>query len=318
MDTTFDVSEIMQQPVETIAATAPLVDAAVGLAEGIGSLVVTRDGDHTGIVTKTDVVGAFAREESDVAVGEAMSTPVTTVREADSILDAALVLAGRGVSQAPVLDENAELVGIVSVRELAYYVPDLQFRAIRQDADATTGEARVGREGRPGGESRAAGEDRHGHVRRPGRVDTAYEETRWSFEYDGGDGIAVGDVASFSKPITEADVEEFAHATGDTNRLHLDESFADGTRFGRRIAHGVLSLGLVSAALARMPGAIIYLSQDCSYLGPVDLHTRVTARCEVAEDLGRDRYRIDISASTDDGDEVLSGGSTILVDEIPA
>lgn len=332
MEDRFCVADVMTRPVQTIVTSASIADAAARLADGVGSLVVTENGTHVGIVTKTDVVAAFARGEpgrtaegngsdgtagtdgSDGtagAVGDVMSSPLTTVRAEDSVIEAALVLAGRGVAQAPVLGEDDALVGVVSVRDLAYYVPDLRFRADRPwgeqgsvpDADVDAG---------------VAAADRHGHVRRPGRVDTAYEEARWSFEYDGGDGIAVGDVARFSKPVTEADVEEFAHATGDTNRLHLDESFAADTRFGRQIAHGVLTLGLVSAALARMPGVIIYLSQDCTYLGPVALDAEVTATCEVVEDLGGDRYRLDVQASTVDGEDVLSGGSTILVDEIPS
>ena len=65
--------------------------------------------------------------------------------------------------------------------------------------------------------------------------------------------IRVGDRVRFSKTISEDDVRAFAEASGDTNRLHLDDEYAEDTRFGRRIAHGTLVGGLISAALARLP-----------------------------------------------------------------
>jgi acyl dehydratase/predicted transcriptional regulator len=301
------VAEVMTTPVETISPGASLSNAADRLAEGYGSLVVARNGDVAGIVTQSDLVRALAEDRTDDVVETAMSTPAISVHEADDLAAAAGVLGEADVGQVVVLDDADDVVGVLSATDVVDYVPEL---ARHHDVPGSEEPERASEDDR-------RGHDRHGHVREPGRVDTAYEEAGWEFAYTGGDGIAVGDVATFSKPVTEADVEEFGHATGDTNRLHLDESFATETRFGRRIAHGVLSLGLVSAALARMPGAIIYLAQDCSYLGPVDLGDTVTARCEVTDALANDRYRIAISATNADGAEVLSGGSTILVDDVP-
>ncbi|NHN41757.1 CBS domain-containing protein [Halorubellus sp. JP-L1] len=296
------VEAVMTAPVETISPDATLETAATRLAEGVGSLVVTEDGDAVGIVTKTDLVAALAAGRTDATVERAMSTPVHSVHVDDDLGDAAVVLGEADVGQVVVVDDADAVVGVLSATTVVDYVPALAHRHGVAGA---------------GDPKRAGDRDRHGHVREPGRVDTAYEEGDWAFEWDGGDGIAVGNVARFSKHVTEADVEEFAHATGDTNRLHLDDEFAAGTRFGRRIAHGVLSLGLVSAALARMPGAIIYLSQDCSYLGPVDVGERCMATCEVVDDLGDDKYRLDVAVQDEDGEDVLSGGSTILVDDIP-
>ncbi len=62
-------------------------------------------------------------------------------------------------------------------------------------------------------------------------------------------GIKVGDTASFEKRVSEEDIVAFAHATGDEQPLHLDDSYAAKTRFKRRVAHGMLSAGLISAAL---------------------------------------------------------------------
>jgi len=304
------VAEIMTSPVDTIRADASVVDAASRLADGPGSLVVSTNGDVTGIVTRSDLVRALGAGRTDAPIADVMTTPVTSVGAGYDLATAARVLGDADVGQVVVLDDADELVGVLSATDVVDYVPAL---AHRRDGAGSSAGAGVEVEG--GAEPE--GRDRYGHVRRPGRVDTAYEEDDWRFEYDGGDGIAVGDVARFSKPITESDVDEFAHATGDTNRLHLDAAFASGTRFGRQVVHGVLSLGLVSAALARMPGAIIYLSQECSYLAPVDVGERVTARCEVVDDLGGDRYRLDVGAHAADGEELLEGGSTILVDDVP-
>jgi CBS domain-containing protein/acyl dehydratase len=313
-------SDVMTRPVETIAPDATLTDAATRLAEGFGSLVVTENGDAVGIVTQSDLVRALAVGDTSGTVADAMSAPPLSVREDDALGDAATVLGDADVGQVVVVDDAAALVGVLSATDVVDYVPAL---ARAHDVPGSEGvadaEGVAAHEGVVEGEgaARAGDRDRQGHVRQPGRVDTAYEEADWAFEYDGGDGVGVGDVARFSKPVTGDDVEAFAHATGDTNRLHLDDAFAAGTRFGRRIAHGVLTLGLVSAALARMPGAIIYLSQDCSYLGPVDLGERPMATCEVVDDLDGDRYRLDVAVQNEAGEMLLEGGSTVLVDDIP-
>lgn len=81
-----------------------------------------------------------------------------------------------------------------------------------------------------------------------------------------------------SKKITARDAEVFADLVGDHNPVHLDEAFAATTRFGRCIAHGMFSAGLISAAIASgWPGAI-YLSQALQFRAPVYLGDTVTAR----------------------------------------
>jgi acyl dehydratase len=63
--------------------------------------------------------------------------------------------------------------------------------------------------------------------------------------------IKPGDTASLSKTITDNDIRAFAEVSGDQNPLHLDEHFAKQTRFGRRVAHGMLGASLISAVIAR-------------------------------------------------------------------
>ncbi|ERH10904.1 MAG: acyl dehydratase [halophilic archaeon J07HX64] len=126
-----------------------------------------------------------------------------------------------------------------------------------------------------------------------------------------------GDRFSFTKTLTDEDVRAFAGASGDTNPLHLDEEYAEATRFGGRIAHGTLVGGLISAALARMPGVVVYLSQDTEFRNPVPVGERVTANCEIVEGLGNSQYRLTTVVR---GGEttVIDGEAVVLVDDPPA
>ncbi len=95
--------------------------------------------------------------------------------------------------------------------------------------------------------------------------------------------IHVGDAAEFSKTIKDEDVRVFADLTGDHNPVHLDDSYASGTRFGRRVAHGMLTASLISSVLAnKLPGeGTVYLSQSLKFVAPVYLDDTVTARVTV-------------------------------------
>lgn len=148
-----------------------------------------------------------------------------------------------------------------------------------------------------------------------------YSDLDWEFErtVDDPDHISVGDTVTFEKTLTEEDVRAFAHSSGDTNRLHLNDEFAAETRFGKRIVHGTLVSGLISAALARLPGLTIYLSQDLEFRGPVGIGDRVSARVEVVDALGDDQYRLETVIRDEDADEtVVEGEAVVLIDEFPA
>ena len=147
----------------------------------------------------------------------------------------------------------------------------------------------------------------------------SYRKANWDVErsVDSREEITVGDYVTFTKTITAEEVRTFAAISGDTNRLHLDEEFAADTRFGEPIAHGALVSGLISAALARLPGLTIYLSQDLQFLGPVMVGDTITARCEVVEVLGGDRYRLRTCVYDEDEETIIDGEAVVLVDEIP-
>ncbi|SDZ84625.1 Acyl dehydratase [Haloplanus vescus] len=164
-----------------------------------------------------------------------------------------------------------------------------------------------------------AGDDADADDRQPApSLEITYTKPDWTFESsDDGDGVSVGDRVRFTKRLTDAEVQTFADASGDTNRLHLDSEFAEKTRFGRRIAHGTLVSGVISAALARLPGLTIYLSQELEFRGPVHIGEEVTAICEVVEDLGDDRYRVTTVVEDEDGETVIDGEAVVLIDDVP-
>ncbi|MFC6719127.1 MaoC family dehydratase [Natrialbaceae archaeon GCM10025810] len=150
-------------------------------------------------------------------------------------------------------------------------------------------------------------------------VELSFGNESWSMvrSSDERDELEVGDYVRFSKPIREADVSAFAQITGDTNRLHLEDEFAEETQFAGRIVHGTLVAGTISAALARLPGLTIYLSQDLEFHAPVELDETVTAECEIVEDLGSDRYRLRTTVSNEDDQVVIDGEAVVLVSESP-
>ncbi|WP_237561289.1 MaoC family dehydratase [Halostella pelagica] len=157
--------------------------------------------------------------------------------------------------------------------------------------------------------------------RRPASVSSVeYDEADWESErsVENAADITVGDTVRFSKEVDDDDVHDFARASGDTNRLHLDEEFAETTRFGGRIAHGTLVSGLISAALARLPGLTIYLSQDLEFTGPVNIGDRITATVEIIEDLGDNQFRLS-TIITDENQEknVIEGEAVVLIDDLP-
>ena len=131
------------------------------------------------------------------------------------------------------------------------------------------------------------------------------------------DNLGVGDYVTFTKPITDDDVTAFAEASGDTNRLHLDDVFANETRFGDRVIHGTLVGGLISAALARLPGLTIYLSESLEFKGPAFIGATLTAHCEIVEDLGQERYRLTTRVTNHNGEELIDGEAVVLIDDPP-
>ena len=126
--------------------------------------------------------------------------------------------------------------------------------------------------------------------------------------------IKVGMARHLCKVVTDRDIEMFAEVSTDHNPVHLDDSYANDTVFGGRIAHGMLTAGLISAVIGeQLPGhGTVYLSQTLKFLWPVRPGDQVTAKVEVVEiDLGRRRVKIDTCCLVD-GKKVLTGEATVL------
>ncbi len=97
------------------------------------------------------------------------------------------------------------------------------------------------------------------------------------------DQLRLGQTASVGKTITEADILMFAAVSTDTNPVHLNAEIAAASPFRERIAHGMLSAGLISAVLGtQLPGpGTIYLAQTLKFRAPVKIGDTVTATVEV-------------------------------------
>ena len=124
------------------------------------------------------------------------------------------------------------------------------------------------------------------------------------------DELKVGDSAQTSKTITEKDINDFAGVTGDFNPVHLDQAYAEKTIFKGRIAHGLLSVGLLSAVLGNiLPGhGTIYISQEIKFLAPVRMGDTITAEVEVLELIQENnRAKFRTTCANQDGKLVVDG-----------
>jgi 3-hydroxybutyryl-CoA dehydratase len=127
--------------------------------------------------------------------------------------------------------------------------------------------------------------------------------------------LNIGDKASFQKTITETDVYLYAGITGDLNPAHINQVEAETTMFQGRIAHGMLTAGLVSAVLGmQLPGpGSIYLGQELKFLAPVRMGDTIKAEVEVIEKIEeKNRIKLNTICTNQNGVEVLKGIATIM------
>jgi 3-hydroxybutyryl-CoA dehydratase len=126
--------------------------------------------------------------------------------------------------------------------------------------------------------------------------------------------LNLGDNASRTKTITDEMIHTFATLSGDSNPLHLDDDYAKTTRFGRRVAHGMIAAGLISAILANdLPGpGSIYLGQTLQFTAPVYPGDSITTTVEVVK-IRDDKPIITLSTtcSNQDGTVVLDGEAVV-------
>ena len=128
--------------------------------------------------------------------------------------------------------------------------------------------------------------------------------------------MKLGDSAEITKKIEQADVDAFADLTGDHNPVHVDEEFAKTTRFGKPIAHGMLTASLISAVLAnKLPGeGSVYLGQTLQFVAPVFPGDEITARVTVKE-IREDKpiVKLETVCMNQRGEVVIRGEATVLI-----
>ena len=127
--------------------------------------------------------------------------------------------------------------------------------------------------------------------------------------------IAIGQTARYDKKIEERDIQLFAAVSGDVNPVHLDAEFAAASPFGERIAHGMLTGAIISAALAmELPGpGTIYLSQSLRFRLPVKIGDTVTVTLEVTANQDRRKIvTLECKASNEAGKLVASGVAEVM------
>jgi 3-hydroxybutyryl-CoA dehydratase len=126
--------------------------------------------------------------------------------------------------------------------------------------------------------------------------------------------LATGMSATFAKTITEADIVLFAGASGDNNAIHINEEFAKTSTFKGRIAHGMLTASVISAAIAsRLPGpGTIYLSQNLRFKAPVRPRDTVRATVTVKELIPAKRRVLLATVCTVEGNVVIDGEALVM------
>ena len=128
--------------------------------------------------------------------------------------------------------------------------------------------------------------------------------------------LKVGDTFAKSRLVTDELIRAFAELSGDHNPIHLDEEFAATTRFGKRIAHGMLSGAFISAVLGFefRERKIVYLSQEMRFIAPVFIGDTVTTTATVKrirEDKGI--VTLDTTCTNQDGNPTILGEAVVMI-----
>ena len=129
-------------------------------------------------------------------------------------------------------------------------------------------------------------------------------------------GLEIGMKASRTQTITAEDVAAFARISGDNNPVHLDEDYAKRTRFGRRIAQGIFSAGIISAVLANdLPGpGCVYMRQSLDFKAPVYIGDTITATVEITNYRAQSRIAtLRTFCTNQQGTVVIEGEAVVMV-----
>ncbi len=132
-------------------------------------------------------------------------------------------------------------------------------------------------------------------------------------------GVDVGYKTSHVKTISESDIARFAEVSGDFNPVHMNEEYARKTFFDGRIAHGIIAVALLSAAIAKLPGLVILLSNSSRFLKPVRIGDTITALAEVTN-TRKEKGIVTLknTCTNQNGEAVLEGETSVRLYEAPA
>lgn len=128
--------------------------------------------------------------------------------------------------------------------------------------------------------------------------------------------LQIGDKFSTERHVTDEVIRKFAEVSGDYNPIHLDEEFAKTTRFGRRIAHGMLSGAFISAVLGNefRERKIVYLSQTMKFTAPVYIGDTVTATgtiTNIRQDKGI--VTLETICTNQNGETLVKGEAVVMI-----
>lgn len=126
--------------------------------------------------------------------------------------------------------------------------------------------------------------------------------------------LEIGQSAMFGRTVTEADIAAFAGVSGDTNPIHLHDGFARSTRFGQRIAHGMLSGSFISTVIGtKLPGpGAVYVSQTMNFMAPVIIGDTITAVATITA-IDDKRRRVTLRTQCLNGDKVVIDGEAVVL-----
>lgn len=128
--------------------------------------------------------------------------------------------------------------------------------------------------------------------------------------------LKIGDKFSTSKQITDSVVRAFADLSGDYNPIHIDEEFAKTTRFGRRIAHGMISGALISAVLGYefKERRVVYLSQTKKFVAPVFIYDTLKATA-IVTNIRKDKNIVTLETvcTNQNGETTLKGEAVVMI-----
>jgi len=128
--------------------------------------------------------------------------------------------------------------------------------------------------------------------------------------------LNIGDQFSVSREVTDELIRRFAEVSGDYNPIHLDEEFARATRFGKRIAHGMLTASFISGVLGYELSVrkVVYLGQTLKFRAPVFIGDTITTTATVKR-LREDKpiVTIETICTNQQGETVLEGEATLML-----